>query len=124
MHLAQVTNYLAFSWMRRSNLHDGGTIVGDGLLAILIHHQQVSAIGAKGRLDGRLDSQTGIDVGHDLALALGGVGACTGILSALEFVRDSECRSRAVCVPLKAIHVMPVLASHGGLVGWRWAAVG
>lgn len=30
----------------RSNLHDGGAVVGDGLLAILVHHEQVTAVGA------------------------------------------------------------------------------
>jgi len=58
----------------RSNLHDGGAVVGDGLLAILVHHEQVAAVGAQRGLYRGLDGQAGIDVGDDLALALGSVG--------------------------------------------------
>jgi hypothetical protein len=56
-------------------LHDGGAVVGNRLLSIFIHHQQVTAVRAEGGLDGGLDSETGIDVGDDLALALGGIGS-------------------------------------------------
>jgi hypothetical protein len=56
-------------------LHDSSTIVGNRLLAVLIHHQQITAIGTKGRSDGGLNSQTGINIGDDLTLALRSVGS-------------------------------------------------
>lgn len=59
----------------RPYLHDSRAIIGNRLLAILVHHQQVTTVGAQRRLDGGLDRQTGIDVGDDLALALGSVGS-------------------------------------------------
>lgn len=52
------------------HLHDRRAIIGNRLLAVLVHHQQVSTVGAQRRLDGGLDRQTGIDVGDDLAFAL------------------------------------------------------
>ena len=58
-----------------AHLHDGGAIVGDGLLAVRIYHQQVAAIGSQSRLYGRLDCKTRVDVGDDLGFALRGVGA-------------------------------------------------
>lgn len=59
-----------------SNLHDGGTIVGDSLSSILINHQKVTAVRTKSGFDGGLDGETGIDVGDDLSLALRGIGSC------------------------------------------------
>jgi hypothetical protein len=59
-----------------SNLHDGGTIVGDGLSAILVHHQKVTAVRTKSGFDSGLDGETGIDVGDNLSLALRGIGSC------------------------------------------------
>lgn len=59
----------------RPHLHDSRAIIGNRLLAILVHHQQVTAVGAQRRLDGGLDRQTGIDVGDDLAFALGSIGS-------------------------------------------------
>jgi hypothetical protein len=59
----------------RPYLHDRRAVICNRLLAILVDHQQVAAIGAQRRLDGGLDGQTGIDVGDDLAFALRGVGA-------------------------------------------------
>lgn len=35
-----------------THLHDGGTVVSDCLLAILVDEQQVAAIGPEGALDG------------------------------------------------------------------------
>jgi hypothetical protein len=61
-----------------SNLHDSRTVVGDGLPAILINHQQIPAIGTQCGFDDGLDSETGIDVGNNLALALGSIGSCAG----------------------------------------------
>lgn len=58
-----------------SNLHDGGTIVGDSLSAILVNHQKVTAVGTKSGFDSGLDSETGIDVGDNLSLALGSIGS-------------------------------------------------
>ena len=43
-------------------LHDGGAVVGDGLSAILVDQQQVTAVGAERALDGRLHRETCIDV--------------------------------------------------------------
>ena len=60
----------------RPDLHDRRTVIGDGLSAVGIDHQQVAAIGTEGRLDGGLDSQAGVDVGDNLALALRRVGSC------------------------------------------------
>jgi hypothetical protein len=59
----------------RPYLHDSRAIIGNRLLAILVHHQQVTTIGAQRRLDGGLDRQTGVDVGDNLAFALRGVGS-------------------------------------------------
>ena len=53
-----------------TDLHNRRAVVGNGLLAILVDHKQVTAIGAECGLDGRLDSEAGVDVGDDLALAL------------------------------------------------------
>lgn len=53
-----------------SDLHDCGAIVCDGLLAIGIDHEQVTAIWAEGVLDGPLYGETGIDVGDDLTSTL------------------------------------------------------
>lgn len=64
-----------FECLARSNLHDSCTVVGDGLSAIFVHHQKIPAIRAKCRLDGRLNCETGIDVGNDLTLALGSIGS-------------------------------------------------
>lgn len=61
----------------RPYLHDSRAIIGNRLPAILVHHQQVTTVGAQRRLDGGLDRKTGIDVGDDLAFALGGVGSCS-----------------------------------------------
>lgn len=58
------------------DLHDSSTVVGDGLLAVGVDHQQVAAIGSEGRLDGGLDSQACVDVGDNLTLALRGIGSC------------------------------------------------
>jgi hypothetical protein len=67
-------------WLReqgdRTDLHDGGTVVGDSLPAILVDHEKVTAIGAECGLDSRLNSETCVDVGDDLTLALRGIGAC------------------------------------------------
>lgn len=62
--------------LKRSYLHDGSAIVSNGLLAVLVHHQQVATVRTQGRLDGRLNRQTSIDVGDDLSFALGSVGSC------------------------------------------------
>jgi hypothetical protein len=56
-------------------LHDSGTVVGDGLLAILIDEQEVTSVRAKSGFDGVLYGETGVDVGDDLATALRLVGA-------------------------------------------------
>ena len=56
-------------------LHDSGTVVGNGLLSILVDEQEITSVGAKGGLDGGLYSETGVNVGDDLAAALGLVGA-------------------------------------------------
>ena len=58
-----------------TNLHDSGAIVGNSLLAILIDHEQITAVRTEGGLYRGLDCETGIDVGDDLSLALGSVGA-------------------------------------------------
>lgn len=55
--------------------HDSGTVVGNGLLAILVDEQEITSVGAKGGLDGGLYGKTGVDVGDDLAAALRLVGA-------------------------------------------------
>jgi hypothetical protein len=59
---------------RRSHLHDGRAVVGNGLLAILVHHQQVSTVGTECRFDGRLNRQTHINIRDDLTLSLRGIG--------------------------------------------------
>jgi hypothetical protein len=56
-------------------LHDSGAVVGDGLFAILVDEQEITSVRAKGRLDGVLYGETGVDVGDDLATALRLVGA-------------------------------------------------
>lgn len=66
---------------RGAHLHDSRSVVCDGLPAILVHHQEVAAIGPEGRLDRCLNSEAGVDVGDDLALALRGVGSCKGVWS-------------------------------------------
>jgi hypothetical protein len=43
-------------------LHDCGAIVGDGLPAILIDHEQITAIWSQGSLDRGLYSKAGVDV--------------------------------------------------------------
>lgn len=58
-----------------ANLHNGCAVVGNGLSSILIHHQQITSIGAESRLDGGLDSQAHVDIGDNLSLALGGIGS-------------------------------------------------
>lgn len=63
---------------RRANLHDRRAIVGNRLPAVLVHHQQVAAVGTQSGLHRALNRQTGIDIRDDLALALGGVGSWTG----------------------------------------------
>lgn len=60
----------------QTNLHDGGTVIGNGLLAILINHEQIATVRTEGRLYRGLHSETGIDVGDNLALALGRIGSC------------------------------------------------
>lgn len=62
-----------------TNLHDGSAVVGNGLLAILIDHEQIATVGTESRLYRGLHGETGIDVGNDLTLALGCVGACKRI---------------------------------------------
>ena len=57
-----------------ANLHDGCAIVGNRLPSILIHHQQVTAIGTQSGLYRGLNSQTRINIGDNLSLALGSVG--------------------------------------------------
>lgn len=71
--LGRTTAFQAVKFV--TNLHNGSTIVSNGLPAILIYHKQIATIGSKGRLYRALDSETGIDVGDDLSLALGRVGA-------------------------------------------------
>lgn len=56
-------------------LHDSGTIVGNGLLAILVDEQEITSVRAQGGLDSRLHGETSVDVGNDLATALRLVGA-------------------------------------------------
>lgn len=56
-------------------LHDSGTVVGNGLLAILVDEQEITSVGAQGGLDGRLHGETSVNVGNDLATALRLVGA-------------------------------------------------
>ena len=56
-------------------LHHRCAIVCDGLLAVLINQQKVPAVGAQGSFDRGLDSETSVDIGNDLALALRLVGA-------------------------------------------------
>lgn len=58
----------------RPYLHDRRAVICNRLLAILVHHQQITTVGTQSRLDGGLDRQTRIDVGDDLAFALRGVG--------------------------------------------------
>ena len=56
-------------------LHDGCAVVGDGGLALVVHHELVHAAGPEGGADGLDDGLTGVDVGHHLLDALGGLGA-------------------------------------------------
>lgn len=58
-----------------TNLHDGSAVICNGLLAILVNHEQVTTVRTKSGLDGGLDSETGIDVGDNLTLALRSIGA-------------------------------------------------
>jgi hypothetical protein len=62
-------------------LHDSSTVVGDGLLAILVDEQEITSVGAKSRLDGVLYGETSVDVGDDLATALRLVGAWVEVVS-------------------------------------------
>lgn len=73
-----VSDWVARPWNICAHLHNGGTVVGNSLSAILINHQQVAAIGTESGLDGGLHGETGVDVGDDLTLALGSIGACRG----------------------------------------------
>lgn len=56
-------------------LHHRRAVVGDGLLAILVHQQQVPAVGPECALDGRLHGDACVDVRCDLPFALRLVGA-------------------------------------------------
>jgi hypothetical protein len=44
-------------------LHDGCAIVGDGLSAVLIHHEQVAAIRPQRPSYCMLHSEAGVDIG-------------------------------------------------------------
>ena len=58
--------------------HDGGAVVGDGLLSAGVDEEEVAAVGAEGGFDSFLDGEAGVYVGYYLAFALGCVGACGG----------------------------------------------
>lgn len=58
-----------------THLHHSSSIVGDGLSTVAVHHQQVPSIRTESALDRGLHGNTGIDVGDDLTLSLGGIGA-------------------------------------------------
>jgi hypothetical protein len=69
----------AAAWLRAQcaiYLHHCGAIVCDCLPAVLIDHEQVTAVRAQGPLDCRLHCEAGVDVGDDLSSALGLIGAC------------------------------------------------
>lgn len=57
------------------HLHHRRSIVGDGLSAIVIHKQQVTTVRTERALNCGLHSNTGVNVGDDLTLALRSVGA-------------------------------------------------
>lgn len=59
-----------------THLHDSSAVVGNGLLAILVNHQEVTSVGAQRGLYRGLHSETGIDVGDNLTLALRSIGSC------------------------------------------------
>jgi len=80
-----------------SNLHDSGTVVGNSLAAILINHQKVTAVGTQSGLDGSLNSETGIDVGDDLSLSLGGIGSCKKF--------DCQCLSQSYALLLRVVYI-------------------
>lgn len=63
---------------KETHLHDGGAVVGNSLLAILVNHQEVTSVGAQRGLYRGLHSETGIDVGDNLTLALRSIGSCAG----------------------------------------------
>lgn len=57
-------------------LHDGRAIIRNCLLPIAIHQQEIAAVRTKCSFDRSLNSETSVDIGDDLSLALGLIGAC------------------------------------------------
>lgn len=51
-------------------LHDGGSVVGDGGAALVVVDELVHATWAQGGADDVGDGHTGVDVAHQLRLAL------------------------------------------------------
>jgi hypothetical protein len=68
-------------------LHHSSTIVGDGLLAIAVNKQEVTTVWAQSALDCRLHGNTCVDVGDNLTLALGSVGACTSKATMISLIQ-------------------------------------
>lgn len=54
-------------------LHDGGTIIGDGGVALVVMDELVHSSGAQRRAHGVRHRGASIDVAHHLCLPLGGV---------------------------------------------------
>lgn len=56
-------------------LHDGGSVIGDGHLTLDIHHELVHPSGAQGGADGVADGEASIDIGEELTLSLGRISS-------------------------------------------------
>ena len=99
MGLGDVDEHLGGRVDDVEELHDGGAVVGDSGVALVVVDELVHAPGAEGGADGVGDDGAGVDVAHQLGLTLGCVGPFLekydlGLLLSSQTAKGSNHRQR------------------------------